>query len=250
MKAIIVDDEERARDVLGNLLTRFCANVEVVASCENLITAIEAIKIHKPDVVFLDIEMPQYAGYEIVDFFDEINPTAIGYEIVFTTAYEQYAIKAFEVAAIDYLLKPIDIERLRMSVDRINSKLNNKLQTAQFEVLKTQLESNEIQQIVVPYKNNQLILQVTEIIAFEASESYTTVHTAQKSMLVSKNLKHFETIFENSQQFIRTHKSWLINPLFIEQYCKAEAQIKLRNNIIAKLSRYKKNEFEEFVALK
>jgi two-component system LytT family response regulator len=110
IKAIIVDDEESARDVLQNLLLLFCPNVEVVAKCENVLKAVDAINKEQPDLVFLDIEMPNYAGYEIVNFFDKIN-----FEIIFVTAYDQYAVRAFEVAAIDYLLKPIDIDRLKAS---------------------------------------------------------------------------------------------------------------------------------------
>ena len=96
INAILVDDEERARDVLENLLLRFCPTVTLLAKCSNVEHAVEAIKIHQPDVVFLDIEMPNYAGYELVDFFTDIN-----FEIIFVTAYDQYAIKAFEVSAID-----------------------------------------------------------------------------------------------------------------------------------------------------
>ncbi|MGL4597265.1 MAG: LytR/AlgR family response regulator transcription factor, partial [Bacteroidia bacterium] len=97
IRAILVDDEESARDVLQNLLLRFCPEVELIAKCENILEAVELIKKEEPDLVFLDIEMPNYAGYEIVSFFEKIN-----FQIIFITAYDQYAIRAFEIAAIDY----------------------------------------------------------------------------------------------------------------------------------------------------
>ena len=119
IKAILVDDEESARDVLENLLRRFCPEIDLLDKCNNVEQAVESIKQHKPNLVFLDIEMPNYAGYELVDFFTEID-----FEIIFVTAYDQYAIKAFEVSAVDYLLKPIEIERLKESVSRVSPKFN------------------------------------------------------------------------------------------------------------------------------
>src|SRR6478735_3401789 len=119
IRAILVDDEESARDVLQNLLQRFCPEVTLVAKCENVMLAVDVIKKEKPDLVFLDIQMPNYAGYEIVKFFDKVD-----FEIVFITAYDQYAIRAFEIAAIDYLLKPIDIDRLKLAVKRVKQQRN------------------------------------------------------------------------------------------------------------------------------
>ena len=103
IKAIIVDDEKRARNVLDQLLSRNFDNIEVVAQCADVPSAVEEIKRLKPDVVFLDIQMPNYVGYELVNFFDKVD-----FDIIFVTAFDQYAIKAFELSAIDYIVKPID----------------------------------------------------------------------------------------------------------------------------------------------
>ena len=239
IKALLVDDEESARDVLENLLLRFCPEVSLIAKCENVPQAVELIKTQNPDLVFLDIEMPNYAGYEIVKFFDKVN-----FEIIFITAYDQYAIRAFEIAAIDYLLKPIDIERLKLAVDRVKLRQNLELQSQRLSVLSSTLETKQLKNIVVTDKGNQNILPIDSIIAIEAMESYCTIHTADKKHIVSKNLKHFETVFENLPNFLRVHKSWLINKEYIKQYSKSELSIYLTNGLIAKLSKYKKADFE------
>lgn len=239
IKAILVDDEEGARDVLEHLLARFCPEVTLVAKCENVTQAVEAIKKEKPDLVFLDIEMPNYAGYEIVNFFDQVN-----FEIIFVTAYDQYAIRAFEIAAIDYLLKPIDIERLKFSVQRVKQQRSMVEQAQRLSLLGNTLETKELKNIIVHDKGQQYLVSVEEIIAIEALESYCTIHTKDKKHTVSKNLKHFETLLDKLPQFIRVHKSWLINKQSIKNYSKSELSICLANGLVAKLSKYKKAEFE------
>ena len=107
MRSIIVDDEESARDVLSALLHRYHSEIEVIDKCTNVEEAVSSIKKYNPELIFLDIEMPRFAGYEILNFFENVD-----FKIIFVTAYDQYAIKAFELAALDYLLKPIDPDRL------------------------------------------------------------------------------------------------------------------------------------------
>ena len=126
MKAIIIDDEEAARSVLSNLLKRTCPQVEILELCENVPEGVKAIHKHKPDLVFLDVEMPDYAGYELVDFFDEVN-----FKIIFATAYDQYALKAFEVHAVDYLLKPFSQERFDQAIEKITFNDKNYLSQIQ-----------------------------------------------------------------------------------------------------------------------
>lgn len=239
LKAILADDEESARDVLENLLTRFCPDVELMAKCENVVQAVEAIKKYSPDIVFLDIEMPNYAGYEIVNFFKDIH-----FEIVFVTAYDNYAIKAFEIAALDYLLKPIGIDRLKTSVQRVKEKRTPAPQSQQLSVLSETLQNKELKNIVVSDKGQQHIVALDKIIAIEAQESYCILHTSDRNYLASKNLKHFETLLESVPQFFRAHKSWLINKQFILHYSKTDLSIQLKGNVNAKLSKYKKAEFE------
>lgn len=239
MKAILVDDEESARNVLSNLLARFCPEVELCARCENVLQAVDAIETHQPDLVFLDIEMPNYSGFEIVQFFEKIN-----FQIIFITAYEQYALKAFEIAAIDYLLKPIDIERLKNAVSRTNDRINLLEQAERLSVLKNTLQTKQLENLVVSDRGQQHILPLNDIIAIEAMESYCTIHTVKRQFTVSKNLKFYENMLEENNQFIRSHKSWLLNVQKVERYSKTELSVEMTNGLMTKLSKYKKNEFE------
>lgn len=242
LKAIIVDDEESARDVLENLLIRFCPEVTIVAKSTNVLDAVEVIKAHQPDIVFLDIQMPNYAGYEIVNFFTELN-----FEIIFVTAYDNYAIHAFEIAATDYLLKPIEIDRLKESVARVVTKKDVKAQQQRMALLKSTLETKKISNIIVTDKSQQHIIAIENIIAVEAQESYCIIHTKDQTYCASKNLKHFETILQSLPCFFRAHKSWLINKDYLKAYSKSDLTITLTNGLLTKLSKYKKNEFEALI---
>lgn len=242
IKCIIVDDEESARDVLSNLLTRFCPQVEILDKCSNILQAVESVKKHQPDVVFLDIEMPNYAGYEIVKFFDKID-----FEIIFVTAFDKYALRAFEIAALDYLLKPVDIERLKQTVERLESHIDDKQYSERISVMTDTLKEKELKNIAVIDKGFQKIIAVENIIAIEAQESYCNIHTVQGISVASKNLKHFESVFEEHPDFIRVHKSWIINKKHLINYSKSDLEINLTKGIVAKLSKYKKAEFEEAV---
>lgn len=240
IRAILVDDEESARDVLENLLRRFCPEVELVAKCENVPQAAEVIREQKPDLVFLDIEMPDYAGYELVKFFTEVD-----FEIIFVTAYDQYAVRAFELAAIDYLLKPVDIERLKLAVGRVQREQDHKQQAQRMELLSQSMESRQPNNLIVSDKGQQHVVAIANIIAIEAQESYCTLHTPERRYVMSKNLKHLETLLEADKNMIRVHKSWIVNKSHILHYSRSELLIHLTNGVTAKLSKYQKGDFEE-----
>jgi two-component system LytT family response regulator len=243
IKAILVDDEEAARDVLENLLKRFCPDINLVDKCSNVLDAVESIKLNQPNVVFLDIEMPNYAGFEIVKFFESVQ-----FEIIFVTAYDKYAIRAFEIAAIDYLLKPIDIERLKESVSKVKNVVDFKIQSEKLALLSNTLETKEIKNISINEKGIQQIISINSIIAIEAQESYCFIHTESKKYMVSKNLKSFEIMLDSLTNFVRVHKSWIINLNHMVNYSKSDLVINLTNGIVAKLSKYKKAEFEDLLA--
>ena len=168
--------------------------------------------------------------------------------MIFVTAYDNYAIRAFEVAAVDYLLKPIEIQRLKDAVSRFQKTFTfEKHQIQQQEnlaLLKSTLETNKVKKISVIDKGEQHILLVDDISAIEAQESYSIIYTDSKKYMVSKNLKHFETIFKDLPEFFRVHKSWIINLKELKSYSKSELSIQLNNGIVTKLSKYKKAEFE------
>jgi two-component system LytT family response regulator len=173
------------------------------------------------------------------NFFKEIN-----FEIIFVTAYDQYAIRAFEIAAIDYLLKPIDIERLKLAIARVLQKRDILQQSQRLALLSNTLENKELKNIAISDKGQQHIIPIENIIAIEAQESYCILYTADKQFVASKNLKHFESVLQSLPKFFRVHKSWLINKDYIKQYSKSNLTIQLSNGLITKLSKYKKAEFE------
>lgn len=242
LKAIIVDDEESARNVLSNLLTRFCPSIEIVKKCTNVLEAVDAIKENTPDVVFLDIEMPNYAGYELVSFFDEIN-----FDIIFVTAYDKFALKAFEISAVDYLLKPIEIDRLKIAVNKLEFIRELKNNANKLEALKENLKKEQLSKIIVRQNGDQEIVDVANIIAIEAQEAYSCIHTTNGKYLMSKNLKHYESLLSDNKSFFRTHKSWLVNLDHLKSFSKSKFEIELQSGISAKLSKYRIAEFEQLI---
>ena len=240
IKALIIDDEERSRDVLHTLLSKHAKTIEVLDECDCVEEAVQSIKTHQPDVIFLDIEMPRYAGFEIVEFFENID-----FEIIFITAYDQYAIKAFELAAIDYLLKPIEIKRLKAAIDKLQKKIGTQKIEQNYKILVESLKNEKTEKIIIPFNREQKVLYFKDIIAIEAQESYSVFHCSEgQKFMVSKNLKYYESILEDSQ-FFRSHKSWLINTDKITSYSKKNLEIELANFLTAKLSKYKKSDFED-----
>jgi two-component system LytT family response regulator len=241
-KAIVVDDEEWARDVLRKLIAKFCPELEVVAVCNDLLSAKQSIDLHQPDVVFLDIEMPNYAGYEIVNFFPEID-----FEIIFVTAYENYAAKAFEVSAFDYLLKPVEVSRLIASVQRFieNRKLKN-IKDA-YLILQENLKEDKVKKIIFRKNNGSMVVAVPDIIAIQAQQAYCSIITESEIFTTSKNLGYYQSLLETESIFFRSHKSWIINRNFLIQYSKTNLDIKLQYGVEAKLSKYKTLDFEAYL---
>jgi two-component system LytT family response regulator len=243
IKAIIVDDELAARNILSNLLKLSCPQITIAATESNLPDAVLAIKKHKPDVVFLDIEMPKYAGYQIVKFFDTID-----FHIVFITAYDQYAMKAFEVNALDYLLKPIERSRLELAVKKVERQIEDQELVLNYHQLLQEVEAKEERTIVVAEAGKKHIIPLQEIVGIEAKGAYSIIHLKGGSkQLFSKNIGYFEQLLEEEAQFFRSHKSWLINTKYVANYSKGNSLIQLTTGPIAKLSRFKKTDFEQLV---
>jgi two-component system LytT family response regulator len=215
MKAIIIDDENRARMSLSLLLTEYCPEVEVVAMCENLPEGVKAIRKFNPDLVLLDIEMPGHSGLELLDFFDEKEIT---FSVIFTTAYNEYAIQAFKLSAIDYLLKPINPEELAMAVSRAQRQ-----KTMQFKVLSENIQSEFYEKIAVPSGSNLILLNIADIVYIKGEGAYSEVHLKDKTKhLITRNLKNFEDILLKDKRFVRIHKSYLINFNAVVLYNKAD----------------------------
>ena len=243
LKAIIVDDEERARNTLSTLIHEFCPEVIVQEKCSNVPDAVEKIKALKPDLVFLDIEMPEYNGFELFDFFDEIT-----FEVIFVTAYDQYAIKAFEVSAVDYLLKPVEIELLQKAVQKAEKRNSLNDTKGQISILKSTYKGEDIKKIALPLMDGLTFVELSDIALFMADGAYTNVVFKNKNkILVSKRLKFFEDLLENRPVFFRAHRSSLINLNSMQKYFKGKNVILMDNGIEISLSRDRKQEFENLL---
>lgn len=239
--AIIIDDEERARRLLMNALKDHISNVEVLESCSNVPEGVLAINKLQPDVVFLDIEMPTYSGLELLGFFRKID-----FEIIFVTAYNKYAVQAFDVSAIDYILKPIRLDKLESAVEKLAQRLEGNNVMNRLETLQTNMASNKIEKIAVPVSDGLVFVKVLDISHIEADGSYAHLYkTDGTKMLVSKKLKYFEDILKNRDDFYRVHRSNLVNLQNIQKYNRHESLVELENGSHIKVARDIKSDFEK-----
>lgn len=244
LKAIIIDDEIRAQRVLKNLIENFCEGVEIVAVCSSLVEGVLKINELDPDVVFCDIEMPQHTGLELLNFFKEVN-----FQLIFATGYSEYAIQAFEMSAIDYLLKPIQLEKLEAAIEKVKEKKDIESMRERLSTLKENFQGEKITKIALPVMEGLLFVQVTKICLLEADGSYTNVWFEDGTkMLISKKLKFFEEVLQRNPQFYRIHRSSIVNLDCIKQYAKKDGLITLENDKITKVAREKKSDFEARVA--
>lgn len=240
IKAIIVDDEERARNGLKQLLEMSAPEVEVVAMCANVPDAVIAINQHKPEVVFLDVEMPQYSGLQIGQFIPEMN-----FHIIFVTAYSEYAIKAFELSAVDYLLKPVQPEKLEDAIRKLKAR-TVQMTAQRIELAETSLQSNDFNRIALPVSDGFLFVEIKDIMLLEADGAYTKVHLENGSeLLVSKRLLFFENVLEDRPFMVRIHRSYLVNFNFVKRYSKSESVIVLDNGQTVSVPKEKKAFIEE-----
>ena len=243
ISAILIDDEAPVRNLLKNLIQENFSELKVIGEGGSISEAVKLINKLKPDIVFLDIEMPGYSGLQIMDFFE---PEEVDFDIIFITAYSEYAITAFKISAFDYLLKPINQEDLKNSLERY-SRRKNKLKTEErMSLLSKQLDSGKMEKIGVSSLDGINFINVGDIIYLEASGMYTViVLESEKELTVSKPLKEFEDLLEKDKRFFRPHRSFLVNLEKITKYSRKEGTvIYLSNNKEIPLSRYRKSEFD------
>ncbi|MBP7476939.1 MAG: response regulator transcription factor [Chitinophagales bacterium] len=225
MNVIIIEDEKHARKLIVNLLQEHCPNVNVIAECENLPDGVKAIRKHKPDLIFLDIEMPGHSGLELLDFFEEDE---VKFGIIFTTAYNQYALQAFKMSAVDYLLKPLESEDLKIAVEKFTKQFEQGF--LRYKTLKTNLNSDANQKIAIPTSNGYKVIELDKIILIKADSNYTEVFTSDdKTHLVSRTLKNFEETLPINSSLLRVHKSYIVNKNFITDIVKSDGGYILMN---------------------
>lgn len=206
IKAIIVDDEKLGRDIIKEFLDDH-PQVEIVAECRDAHDALDAIDKHHPDLIFLDIQMPEVNGFELLEMLDDPP------KVIFSTAYDQYAIKAFEVNAIDYLLKPYDAERFNLAVERAIQHIqsNQKQDDTIQKLLQTMRASQPyLERLLIKQAGRIVIITCKEIHLIKAMDDYAEICTHNESCLIQQSLNHLEQRL-NPDQFVRVHRSYIVN---------------------------------------
>lgn len=246
MKVVIIDDEKKARTLLQVLLEENCPEVEHIYQAENLPLGVRLIHQEQPDLVFLDIEMPGYSGIQLLDFID---PEAIQFELIFTTAYSQYALKAFELNAIDYLLKPLRPDQIQQAVVKTQQKIGQRQLGQRLEELRKSLHAPSISKIAFPITDGVLFVTFEDLILLEADRMYTKVFTkSDGDFVVSKPMKFFATHLETSALFYRPHRSYLINLHYLKKYVSKDGgYILMDNGKTVSVSKDKKKELFELL---
>ncbi len=219
IKAILVDDEVHCLDTLSILLKEYCPEVQILERCRSAKAAIEAIEKLKPSLVFLDIEMPAMNGFELLEQFEEIP-----FAVIFTTSYDQYAIKAIRFSALDYLLKPVDPKELIAAVHKVQTQKQLPA-TEQFQMLLNQVQHKEtgFKKIAVPTSEGFELIPAENILRCEADDNYTYIFLKNKNKIVAcRTLKEVEEQLQDFSYFVRIHHSYLVNINEVTKYVRGE----------------------------
>lgn len=245
INAVIVDDEKRSRDTLNGLINKFCPEVDVIGFADNYESSLVLIRTQKPQLVFLDIQLNDGNGFQILEQLKPIN-----FEVIFTTAYDQYAIKAIRYSALDYLLKPVIPDELIDSVKKAQKKINSGQINESVHTLLENLNvvNNESNKIVLSTSEGMFVFKIDDIIRCESDDYYTRFFFSNRQpLLISKTLKQNEELL-GDQQFIRPHKSHLININYISQYVKTDGgYILLTDGTKIPVARRKREMISEFL---
>lgn len=216
MKAVIIDDEKRTRELIAKLIESFDIGIETFPLGENVASGIKAIESVHPDIVFLDIQMPDGTGFDLLKMIPEKN-----FEVIFITAHEEFAIKAIKFSALDYILKPIDPEELKKAIEKAIESIDNKREESQFEALQLNIQPHQKRRLVLKTQESVHVIDLDKIIRCEADRNYTSFYLVdQKKILVSKTLKDYETLL-TGHNFLRIQQSHLINLDYVDRYDKA-----------------------------
>lgn len=224
MRAVLIDDEISNVENLRTLLENHCPQVIIIATAQSVGDAVDAVEKYSPDLVFLDIQMGEQTGFDVLKLLPSRN-----FEVVFVTAHDQYGIQAIKFAALDYLLKPIDIEELMSAVNKAEYKLATQTQTSQLDFLLQQLKKPEtnVSKIALQMQSEIRYVALSEIIRCEADNTYTHFFlSGGEKILVSKSLKEYADLLRPSG-FMRTHQSHLVNPKYVKSWLKEDGGVLL-----------------------
>lgn len=243
IKAVIVDDEVGSRNNLRLLLEEYCQEVEVCGMGHDVLSGLELVKKHRPRILFLDIEMPQHSGFKLVEMLDPQERPGI----VFVTAYEQYAIRAFKVSAVDYLLKPIVPGELQTAVEKI-MRQDQAQREAVMAALQENLKTTALAKIAIPHQEGFSFLDPQDIVVLEASRSYTQVHVLDgRRLLVARSLREFDDLLtddEGRTPFFRPHRSYIIHLGHVREWVRKDGGFLLMaNDLKVTIARNRQDEF-------
>jgi two-component system LytT family response regulator len=238
-KVLIIDDENRTRDFVKKMIDSFQLDLEVFTDGENVETGIEAINRIQPDIVFLDIQMPDGTGFDVLNSIETKK-----FEVIFITAYQEYAIKAIKFSALDYILKPIDAEELHSAILTAIDSVDFKKEDLQYQALENNIQPGNRRKLVLKTQECVYIVDLMEIIRCEADKNYTFFFLNNgKKILVSRTLKDFETML-NGYGFFRIQQSHLINLDYLDRYDKHQGgAIIMKDGSALPLSPAKKDQF-------
>ncbi|WP_010663326.1 LytR/AlgR family response regulator transcription factor [Marinilabilia salmonicolor] len=209
--ALIIDDEPPARAVVTSFLSQH-PYIKIIGECGNGFEALKAIQEQKPDLIFLDVQMPKVSGLELLEVMDE-NPV-----VVFSTAYDQYALKAFEMSAVDYLLKPYSQSRFNQAMEKVLNQLHKGEKTDTKKLVQTHSQENQstLERVVVKTGNKMHVIPVGKIRFIEANEDYVMIYAESSRHLKAQTMRFYETHL-NNEQFVRIHRSYIVNVNFVER---------------------------------
>ena len=241
IRTVVIEDEEHSRKMLKAMLHEHCHQLNVVADADSVKTGLTAIAEQRPELVFLDIELQSETSFEILEQLPEIN-----FELVFTTAFDHYALKAIKFCAIDYLLKPIDLKELQMAVAKVEKRLNREYMNKNLEVLLNNIKSSSQNnhRIALSTLEGLLFVNVRDIIYCESSGPYTHfIFKHADKIVTSKHLKEYEDLL-SGYDFFRIHKSYLVNLQEIQKYIRGEGgQLIMSNGAALAVSKQRKESF-------
>lgn len=235
MNVLIIDDESSGRKTIKSYITKYANHLHIIGEADSVKSGISAINLHKPDVVFLDIRMNDGTGFDLLE-----KLTVIEFQVIFITAYEEHAIKAFKHSAVDYLLKPLDPDEFIVSISKL--KKESKLVEIEKKVELLLQNHFRIEKIALPTLSGLNMIKICDIVHCESDNNYTNFHLVDGSkLLVSRTLKEYDEML-SPMGFYRTHKSHLVNVKFITEYIKGEGgMVKLENGEHVEVSRRRKD---------
>jgi len=238
LRTVLVDDEINALEALEWKLNRYIDTVEIISKCNTAAAAIQRIEKEKPDLVFLDIEMPEMDGFTLLKRLSYRD-----FDLIFTTAHDEFALKAIKVSAIDYLLKPIDKDELITAINKVNTARKGNQLEDKLESLFTSLSTNKLDKINISADGKIYLLEKNDVVMLKSDKSYTTLFLESgKEILVSKTLKEVEKKFDYPE-FFRVHNSYLINMNHVKEFLRSMGgELIMSNGMSASISRNKKAE--------